>query len=317
MSSPAIGVKRCSLNVNLFSGARAAFPDSANALLTVRDGNQQNVPLPNNGFFSNSQIRINGLPFFNNFGDNYAVVASANGYEQAGFFPASLSPDVPGVVDLMLLGKNATFNFHNAAWGTLKQNYPAYASLLAAGTADDTEAGNRYSDLMEQRPKVLACYFNLVTAMSQIHLPVKTPLDYIKELIWDNTMAQDRFFAWAAPAIIDQILQAAAQGEFAPEVGTALFHSGATRSWKQVQFGEANVQLTFHENNTKTIDGMQCVMIEPDIDYYKDVAAHALLEVITNKLTNSLTDPRQVYVLRWVAGRHAGIPNFEPPYTID
>jgi len=39
--------------------------------------------------------------------------------------------------------------------------------------------------------------------------------------------------------------------------------------------------------------------------------------VITNKLTNSLTDPRQVYVLRWIAGRHAGIPNFEPPYTIE
>jgi hypothetical protein len=120
-----------------------------------------------------------------------------------------------------------------------------------------------------------------------------------------------------ADLVVKQILQAAAQGEFAPEVGTGLFHSGATRSWKQVQFGEANVQLTFHENNTKTINGMQCVMIEPDIDYYKDVAAHALLEVITNKLTNSLTDPRQVYVLRWIAGRHAGIPNFEPPYTID
>jgi hypothetical protein len=84
-----------------------------------------------------------------------------------------------------------------------------------------------------------------------------------------------------------------------------------------VQFGEANVQLTFHENNTKAIGGTQCVMIEPDIDYYKDLAAHSLLEVITNKLTDSLTDPRQVYVLRWIAGRHAGIPNFEPPYTVE
>jgi hypothetical protein len=63
--------------------------------------------------------------------------------------------------------------------------------------------------------------------------------------------------------------------------------------------------------------GTQCVMIEPDIDYYKDLAAHALLEVKTNKVTNSLTDPRQVYMLRWIAGRHAGIPNFEPPYTIE
>ena len=58
-------------------------------------------------------------------------------------------------------------------------------------------------------------------------------------------------------------------------------------------------------------------MIEPDIDYYKDLMAHALLEVVTNKIGNSLTDPRQVYVLRWIAGRHAGVPNFEPPYTIE
>ncbi len=317
MASPATGIKTCTLNVNLFSGARAALPNGVDALLTLRNGNQENVPLPNNGFVSNSGISVTGLPFFDNFGDNYAVVASASGYEQAGFFPVSLRPDIPGVVDIMLLGKNARFNFRNASWKALKQNYGVYANLLAAGAADDTEAGNRYSDLMEEWPQVLACCFNLLTAMSQIHLPVNTPLQYIKEIIWDSTMAQDRFFGWADPAIIDQIIQATKQGKFAPEVGTALFHPGATRSWKQVQFGEANVQLTFHENNTKNIDGVQCVMIEPDIDYYKDLAAHALLEVVTNKLTNSLTDPRQVYVLRWIAGRHAGIPNFEPPYTIE
>ena len=57
-------------------------------------------------------------------------------------------------------------------------------------------------------------------------------------------------------------------------------------------------------------------MVEPDIDYYKDLAAHALLEVVANGITGSLTDPRQVYVLRWIAGRHAGVPGFDPPYTI-
>lgn len=294
-----------------------ALPDNAKALLTVRDGNQQPVSLPNNGFVENSNVKIAALPFFDNFGDNYAVVASADGYLQAGFYPVTVNPANPAVVDIMLLGKNASFNFRNAIWRRLTQKFPAYAALLAAGSADSESASDRYSQLMETRPQVLACYFNLVTAMSQIQLPVKTPLDYIKELIWDDTMAQDRFFAWADPAIIDQIILATSHGAFAPEVGTAAFHSGATRSWKQVQFGEANVQLTFHENDKKTINGLECVMIEPDIDYYKDLMAHALLEVVTNKLTDSLTDPRQVYVLRWIAGRHAGIPNFEPPYTIE
>lgn len=83
-----------------------------------------------------------------------------------------------------------------------------------------------------------------------------------------------------------------------------------------MQFGEANVQLTFHENDTLTLDGLVSVKVEPDIDYYKDLGAHALLEVIPNELFGSLTDPKTVYVLRWIAGRHAGIPDFDPPYTI-
>lgn len=317
MASPAAGFKSCTLKVNLFSGNRMVLAASANPLLTIRDGNQESVSLPNNGYLNTSSIAIEGLPYHGNAGDNYAVVASADGYEQAGFFPVTVDPVNPAVVDIMLLAKDATFNFRNANWAALQQDFPAYCSLLSAGLNDGAAAADRYTDLMEGKPAVLACFFNLVTAMSQIHLPVKTPLDYLKELIWDGSMAQDRFFAWADRAVIDQILQAAKQGEFSPEVGTAIFHPGATRSWKQVQFGEANVQLTFHENDKKVIDGTDCVMIEPDIDYYKDLGAHALLEVVANKLTGSLTDPRQVYLLRWIAGRHAGVPNFEPPYTIE
>ena len=317
MASPALGLQTCTLKVNVFSGARTPMPQGTQIVLTVRDGNQQNVSLPGNGFFSDASIVIDGLPFFNNFGDNYAVVASGGGYQQAGFFPVTVNPAHPAVVDLMLLKKDAGFNFRNASWNALQANHPSYAALLAAGATDDAAAEDRYGQLMENRPAVLGCFFNLVTAMSQIQLPVKTPLAYIKEAIWDNTMAQDRFFGWADPALIDQVIQATKDGEFAPEVGTALFHKGATRSWKQVQFGEANVQLTFHEGDKKTIDGVDCVMIEPDIDYFKDLGAHALLEVATNALTHSLTDPRQVYVLRWMAGRHAGIPSFEPPYTLE
>jgi hypothetical protein len=317
MASPALGLQTCKLNANIFSGTRTPMPQGTTILLTVRDGNQKNVSLPGNGFFSDASIVIDGLPFFNNFGDNYAVIASGRGYQQAGFFPVTVNPAHQAVVDIMLLKSDASFNFRNASWSALQANHPSYAALLAAGATDNAAAEDRYGQLMEQRPAVLACFFNLVTAMSQIQLPVNTPLHYIKEAIWDDTMAQDRFFGWADPALIDQVIQATKDGEFSPEVGTALFHTGATRSWKQIQFGEANVQLTFHEENKKTIDGVECVMIEPDIDYFKDLGAHALLEVATNALTHSLTDPRQVYVLRWMAGRHAGIPSFDPPYTLE
>jgi hypothetical protein len=90
----------------------------------------------------------------------------------------------------------------------------------------------------------------------------------------------------------------------------------ATSSFKQIQFGEANVQLTFHEKNRKQIGGVDCVYVEPDIDYYKDPAAHFLLEVLPGFLPGNLSSPRVVYVLRWIAGRHAGVPEFNPLYTI-
>ena len=106
------------------------------------------------------------------------------------------------------------------------------------------------------------------------------------------------------------------EGEFAQEPNPGLFHPDATSSFKQIQFGEANVQLTFHEKDTKTIAGVACIKVEPDIDYFKDLGAHTLLEVIPNSITHGLTDPKRVYVLRWIAGKHAGVPEFIPPYTI-
>jgi hypothetical protein len=84
-----------------------------------------------------------------------------------------------------------------------------------------------------------------------------------------------------------------------------------------VQFGEANLQLTFHEGDTQLIDNVECVAVEPDIDYHNDPLAHAIFEVIPNTLSGGLTNPETVYVLRWIAGRHAGIPEFEPPFTIE
>ncbi len=92
-------------------------------------------------------------------------------------------------------------------------------------------------------------------------------------------------------------------------------HPGATRSYKEIEFGEANVQLTFHENDRLEIDGVNCVMVEPDIDYFKNPINHLVLEVAVNTL-GSLTDPKVVCVLRWIAGRRAGMPEFDPLYTI-
>jgi hypothetical protein len=314
-SSPKLAPKpgSCAITIQVFDGSREALAGAEQVLFTVTDGNQKQVYRE---FQQASSLTLKDLKFFDNFGDNYTVVAWAEGYEQAGFTPVKAIPGVPIVTDLMLLSKDGGFNFHQAVWEALELERPEMHDLLAAGATSPSAARNRYTDLMEKQAPVLACCFNLMTAMSQIHLPSGTPDDYLKQLIWDGSMKQDRFFAWADPEIVNQVRRAAAQKAFAPEPGTAAFHPGATSSFKQVQFGEANVQLTFHENDRNMVGGVNCIKVEPDIDYFKDPGAHALLEVLPNAIGGGLTNPRQVYILRWIAGRHAGLPEFDPPYTI-
>jgi hypothetical protein len=311
MGSPVAVPQGCTIEVAVFDGAREPLPPAAEVLFTVTDGNQKRIFWD----YRPPHLSITGLPFHDNFGDNYTVVASADGYHQAGFTPIQVAPNAPQKVDLMLLGKNASYNFSAATWPNLLSRRPNLARLFAADTASPAAAADRYGELLENRPAVLACLLNVTTAMEQIDLPTGSPLDYFEQLIWDD-LKQDRFFGYANVELLDHVRAAALQGLFVPEHGSAVFHPGATASFKQVQFGEANVQLTFHEEDRRTIDGVECMKVEPDIDYYKDPGAHALLEVLPNTISQGLTDPRQVYFLRWIAARRAGIPDFDPLYTI-
>lgn len=264
---------------------------------------------------------VKGLTFYNNFFDNYRVVVNAKGYEDAGWMPVLVSPAKPAVVNLMLLPKNAHLNFSGATWNALNSLRPRFAEILSAGI---DIAPDRYSKLMEQ-PKglVLGCVLNLLTAMSQITLPSgKNPLDYYWQPFWDDPlfpMAQDRFFSYVDRVLVDDVVKAAKMGSFAEEKGSAIFHPGATLSYKQTQFDVTNVQLTFHQGNSKTVHGpsgtVDCIVVEPDIDYHKNLVNHFFMEVLPNKFTKGLTDPRGVYLLRWMAGKQAG-SNFNPLQTM-
>jgi hypothetical protein len=297
------------LTVNIFDGTRSPLKPGVSVLYRVFDGNQKEVASPEK---EASSVKFTDLQFFNNFGDNHRVVVSAKKYLQAGYTPIPLTPVHPTELDLMLLPKRNTLNFADAKWAQVKKTFP----FLGAGVSE-SGGKDRYSELMEEKPKALAALLNICTATSQIMLRgTDTPLSFIKELVWDDSMTQDRFFAYADATLVDQVRSAAHRGMFAPEFGAGAFHPGATASWKQVLFGQGDVQLTFHENNRKRIDGTDCVLFEPDIDLFKDLASHFLLEVVPNKITRGLTNPEAVYVLRWIAGRKAGVPDFNPPFTI-
>lgn len=313
MSFPGAAPQGCTLAVSVFDGARQPMPADAEVLYTIRDGNQKTVY---RDYRQGSRFVLSKLPFYNNFGDQYAVIAWAEGHVQAGFVPVKVAPNAPQRVDLMLLRKDAGYRFGSATWEILEAKRPLLAGILAADASSASAARDRYRDHVEMRPAALACVLNVATALEQILLHEGSPLGLVRRILQDKSMAPDRFFAYADVALIEEVRDAAQSGLFAPEHGAALFHRGATESYKQTRFGEANVQITFHGDDRRTIDSVECCKIELDMDYYKDPAAHALLEVLHNSVTGSLTDPKQVYLLRWIAGRRAGMPEFDPLYTV-
>ncbi|MCX6627567.1 MAG: hypothetical protein NTW28_08060, partial [Candidatus Solibacter sp.] len=109
---------------------------------------------------------------------------------------------------------------------------------------------------------------NLVTAMADMQLPSgKNPLDYYWNVGWpqgdpntaewikqfDDVMKADRFFCYVDKALIPDVQAGAKLGAFSREPNPQKWgHIGATQSYKQTQFDVANVQLTFHEQNTAT-----------------------------------------------------------------
>ncbi|HEY4357737.1 MAG TPA: hypothetical protein VGN16_18430 [Acidobacteriaceae bacterium] len=294
------------LQLRIFDGTRRLFAKPAQFLVTITDGNKvQRV----RDYFTANDITFE-LPFFDNLCDNYTVLVWTKGFKQAGYFPVALSDAFSKTVDIMLVADDPGVNFGSAAWNAVKVRYP-----FLAGDVDDAAGAARYGNFMDRAEMPLACMLNICEAMDEIPLAQGTPLDYIKQICWDAPYApaQDRFFAWSDLKLMDQIQSARG---FAEELNPGLLHPGATKSWKQTEFGEANVQFTFHGGETKTVGGVDCVMVELDIDYYQDFGAHILLEVLVNQLTHSLTDPREVYVLRWIAGQTAGIPEFDPMYVL-
>jgi hypothetical protein len=211
-----------SMMLNVFNGARQPISSDLELLVRVRDGFQDEF----SKFIRGPNTFFPGLRVFDNFGDSYTVIVSASHFVQAGVFPVKISRGVLHPVSLMLLPSNGRFNFDTALLSNLQQTHRQFFDLFVHGAPDEPVANERYEQLMEEGKA----------------------LDYFKELIWNKTMQRDRFFAFADKRLVEQINIAALQGAFAPSSTNS--HPGATSTFKQLQFGEGNVQLSFHENQT-------------------------------------------------------------------
>jgi hypothetical protein len=303
-----------SILVNVYEGKRQLIADHNRVLFRLIDGKNRVVY---EHYLDSASVLFEHVPVRGNDADNFRVIVSRRGHDDGGISSVHVTVDEVQVVNLMEIPRKAVFDFSHAHWQNLAADYPEYWRIIAAGASSPEEAETRWESLIERYPNRAACILNLFTAMSQLDLPSgKTMLAYYNQLIWDKTMAQDRFFGWVDPELETQIRLGVAQGIFVTEPGAGILHPGATDAFKQIALDEADLNPTFHDNDRKTIDGVDYEMFEVDIDYYKDPLAHTFGEVIPNMITGGLTDPMKVYQLRWNSGWAADFPEYEPPETI-
>lgn len=304
--------KSARIRVRLFDGARKPLSPDAQVLLRVFDGAHKELV---SRFLRGPEIMVTDLPIRGNSDDNYRVLASARGLRQAGIGPLRLSAGALETVDLMLSPSSSRFDFSGASWESLQVKNPTLKTVLLRGATPEL-ARRRYERLMGERPAIMACLLNLAAALEAIDFRHGTALEHIEGLVWNESMQRDRFFAYARTDLLDDVKAAAASGGFALSRGAGRLHPGAIISFKQTLLGEANVQLTFHHLEKMIVNGQACMLVEVDIDKYRGLA-HLLREVLPGRITRRLTDPREVYALRWMAGRRAGEPEFDPLYTLE
>ena len=308
--------------IHVVNGRRTPFDPAVRLLVTAMDGHQKTAVRT---FVNTNQIRLHDLDVHDSPADDYTVLVAAKDHSDAGFMPVKIVKNQQQDVHLMMLRRDATFQFDPFDSIVARADLHTFLCGKAPG-----EVKALYEGLASDNKPGLACLLNITTALEQMTLARfdgvdQKPLRSFKAL--RSAPSQDRLFAWVDRRLVQQVEATVT----APDAGQTRLvkapkglHPGATVSYKQTDFGEGNVQLTFHETESDIVMGVDCTIVEADIDYFKDTASHILLEVFPNKLkarihgkdsSSSLTDPKSVYGLRWIAAEQRGF-NFAPPYVL-
>src|SRR5215469_6209936 len=115
-----IGRDQALIELSVFDGTRRPFPDGRSLLVRISDGSQQQLQ---DNFFKKSRISFS-VPFSDNFKDNYTVLVTSDGYRDAGFFPVKVAAGAAVTVDLMLVPKNANYEF--LMWNQFRTDYKEF-----------------------------------------------------------------------------------------------------------------------------------------------------------------------------------------------
>ncbi len=232
-------------------------------------------------------------------GQNYAILAGADGYRDAGIFPVKPIPGQQVEARLMLVRKRPALNLAGFSFQALQNASPPFHdALLAAGITEQD-----FLDLPEPR---IAGALNIEAKLRQTTLAGRRAVDLVArigspdpEIAGAAALRQDRIFAFTDPSMPDLVRQEIqADGSSFRELlefENEIFHSGYPISFKQrVPFGSLQLSFagTVGDNNLRAAD--------IDIDLMTDVGHWG--EVMRNHLLRQKTDPFTVYRLLFDQG---------------
>ena len=97
--------------LNAYDGRRQLIPNTVQWSAQTFDGRslseRQRLQFPS--LRGASQVLT--VPFFDNFGDLYTVIANIDGYGDSAWYPVHVSCNIPVTLDLMFLAKDARPHF--------------------------------------------------------------------------------------------------------------------------------------------------------------------------------------------------------------
>jgi hypothetical protein len=216
------------------------------------------------------------------------------------------------VIYLMLVPQHAALDMEQAHWQDLAAKDPQLLSRLLCGQGSPTGCQASYEQLLRQHPDRLACLLNIAVALQQIHIGGRSAFSYFQAIGLGHNLFRDRFFAYVDRSLLDQLEDDTKPAHRKTDSDDTSFtrlrmfrvlHRHATSSFKEIDLDRANVQLTFDEDDSLVINGILCVRVETDIDYFRPFLAHGFKEVLPNIVFHRRSSPLRVFQLRWLATR--------------
>ena len=320
------------LGVQIYDGARRQLTKPVDQILvTLRNGYQKVLHRRSH---ASPEIDFS-VPFRNSLADRFTVLAWQDGAHQSGFYPITVSPEKRRDVKLMLVPENPLYDFGRASWQALEQNAYLYGWITGsfrekdyaaiAGESAETPETNKLATLLNITEAVRRIDVKgeqagfLLNDFSRLYDP-SPPAPASDGPVGPVGFREDRVYVWVDERV-HQVISTHPDFKEEPRGDHRLPGNGAKPkiSYKQQQAGEANLQFTFYEQAL----GVSERVLELDMDYYKDKAAHFLLEFVPHKVAKvpglgfleKRTDPRRIYTLRWTADHNDG-RTFDPLYTL-